>query len=211
MMDKIIPWSAWIAMIEPFYPNDHRGRPPIGIEKMLRMYLLQLWFNLSDEGVEDAIYDSYALRKFSHVDFLKEQVPDATTLLKFRHLLETNGIGKKIFEDINHSLYGDSGYLGLEKRSEIKEDSNFSSMEYHISRRPSSIRMPATYEGINWDKQIDKRKSDMRLPDQRPITKRTSARSTCADGPDSHAELPDQSRRLSGFCKMLIFCRKAGL
>lgn len=71
---------------------------------MLRMYLMQNWFNLSDAGIEDAIYDSYAMRSFMHIDFLNEQVPDATTLLKFRYLLEAHDIGKKIFADVNERL-----------------------------------------------------------------------------------------------------------
>ena len=64
MMNDIIPWDEWTVHIKPYYFNGRHGRPPTGIEKMLRMYLLQIWFNLSDEGVEDAIYDSYATRKF---------------------------------------------------------------------------------------------------------------------------------------------------
>lgn len=71
---------------------------------MLRMYLLQIWFNLSDEGVEDAIYDSYAFRKFMNIDFMKEQVPDATTLLKFRHLLEENHLVEVFFKAINRVM-----------------------------------------------------------------------------------------------------------
>ena len=67
---------------------------------MLRMYLMQIWFNLSDEGIEDSIYDSYAMRTFMHIDFNEQQVPDATTLLKFRHMLEKNKIGEKIFADV---------------------------------------------------------------------------------------------------------------
>jgi len=91
-------------MIAPHYPSGKRGRPTRGIETMLRMYLLQIWFNLSDVGVEDAIYDSYCMRKFMGLDFMAESVPDATTLLKFRHLLEENGIGKIIFDDIKKAL-----------------------------------------------------------------------------------------------------------
>ena len=71
---------------------------------MLRMYLLQVWFNLSDEGIEDAIYDSYAFRKFMGINFNEEQVPDATTLLKFRHLLEKHHIGEQLFRAINYVL-----------------------------------------------------------------------------------------------------------
>ena len=103
-MNEIDPWDRWIGLIKPFYPNGKRGRPTRGIETMLRMYLLQIWFNLSDEGIEDAIYDSYCMRKFMGLDFLTESVPDATTLLKFRHLLEKHGLGKIIFEDVKEAL-----------------------------------------------------------------------------------------------------------
>lgn len=109
-MDSLIPWQEWSALIEPYYPAGKRGRPPLGIEKMLRMYLLQCWFNLSDEGIEDAIYDSYALRSFMGLDFLQEQVPDATTLLKFRHLLEKHEIGEKLFHFISEQLEK-NGYM----------------------------------------------------------------------------------------------------
>ena len=76
----------------------------MGIEKMLRMYLLQIWFNLSDPATEDAIYDSYAMRKFTGIDFMTEAVPDETTLCKFRHLLEENGLNKLFFDAINRVM-----------------------------------------------------------------------------------------------------------
>ena len=76
MMDEIIPWSEWIELIRPFYPRGDRGRPPKGIEVMLRMYLVQSWFNLSDAMVEDAIYDSYAIRSFMGLNFHDEQAPN---------------------------------------------------------------------------------------------------------------------------------------
>ena len=110
IMDEIIPWDEWVALIEPYYPAGKRGRPPKGIEKMLRMYLLQCWFNLSDEGVEDAIYDSYAMRKFMGINFLEEDAPDATTLLKFRHLLEENDLNKAFFDAINRVMVA-SGHI----------------------------------------------------------------------------------------------------
>ena len=91
-------------------PKGEHGRPVRGIETMLRMYLMQTWFNLSDEGTEDAIYDSYAMRSFLGINFMTEQVPDATTLLKFRHLLEKHNIGEKIFTDIRNRLE-ESGLL----------------------------------------------------------------------------------------------------
>ncbi len=110
IMDEIIPWDEWVSVIEPYYPKEKRGRPPMGIEKMLRMYLLQIWFNLSDPATEDAVYDSYAMRKFTGIDFLKESVPDETTLCKFRHLLEVNGLNKLFFEAINRVMV-QSGHM----------------------------------------------------------------------------------------------------
>ena len=109
-MNELIPWDEWIALIEPHYPSGERGRKPQGIEKMLRMYLLQCWFTLSDEGIEEAIYDSYAFRSFMKINFFDEQVPDATTLLKFRHLLEEHKIAERLFRAINYALEK-SGYL----------------------------------------------------------------------------------------------------
>lgn len=100
-MDQVIPWGEWIGLIEPHYFNSKRGRKPVPIEVMLRMYLLQVWFNLSDEAVEDAINDSYAMRRFMGLDFTIRQVPDATTLLHFRHLLEKHDLGNAMFEQLN--------------------------------------------------------------------------------------------------------------
>ncbi|MFT3886669.1 MAG: IS5 family transposase [Arachnia sp.] len=101
-MNATIPWQTWVGLIEPYYYPDRpgksrRGRKAKPVETMLRMYLLQVWFNLSDEGVEDAIYDSYAMRRFMGLDFTTEQVPDATTLLHFRHLLETHNLAEALF------------------------------------------------------------------------------------------------------------------
>ena len=250
MMDAIIPWNQWINIIQPYYPSGKRGRPTRGIETMLRMYLMQNWFNLSDEAIEDAVYDSYAMRTFMHIDFTEQQVPDATTLLKFRHLLEEHQLGEKIFADVterlnavglimhggtivdatiiastpstknkekkrdpemhqtkkgnqwyygmkvhagvdagtgyihtitgtaanvhdieeahnlirevDHVVYGDSGYLGIEKHDEIKNDLHLRDIELRINRRPSSIKMPDDYKGINWEKHIEHRKSSVR-------------------------------------------------
>ena len=104
LMDGIIPWKEWVEIIRPYYYQNTRGRRAKDIETMLRMYLMQNWFNLSDEGIEDAIYDSYAMKKFLKIDFNEESVPDATTLLKFRHMLEQNLIGAKIFVDVKRRL-----------------------------------------------------------------------------------------------------------
>lgn len=103
-MEAIIPWQSLIAVIEPFYPKGERGRPPVGLERMLRMYFLQQWYGLADEALEDAIYDSQAMRGFTRIDLGTDGVPDATTLLKFRRLLETNDLCKGLFTAINADL-----------------------------------------------------------------------------------------------------------
>jgi len=250
MMDKIIPWDEWVTIISPYYPSGKRGRPVRGIETMLRMYFLQIWFGLSDEMTEESIYDSHAMRKFMHVSFGEEQAPDATTLLKFRHLLEENDLCKKLFNDLNerlesngcimrggsivdatiikapsstknasgkrdpemhqtkkgnewhfgmkahigvdagtgyvHSLtgtpanvhditeaskllreddkvlYGDAGYLGIEKREEIKNDANKSQIAYRINRRPGALRKAPMNLSTYWERRIESRKSSVR-------------------------------------------------
>ena len=104
-MERLIPWKEWCALVEPYYPSGRRGRPPRGVEIMLRMYLLSVWFNLSDEGVEDAIYDSYAFRQFLGIDFwAHEQAPDATTLCTFRKMLTEQGVTEQLFESIKALL-----------------------------------------------------------------------------------------------------------
>jgi IS5 family transposase len=104
-IEALTPWSELIREIEPFYPRgEGRGRPPIGLERMLRMYIAQQCFGLSDEGTEDALYDSQAIRGFVGVDLSREAAPDATTLLKFRRLLETHHLTQRIFAAINAHL-----------------------------------------------------------------------------------------------------------
>lgn len=257
IMEEIIPWEEWVAYVEPYYPKGKRGRPPIGIEKMLRMYLLQIWFNLSDEGIEDAIYDSYAMRKFMGIDFMTEQVPDATTLLNFRHLIEESGLGKAFFDAINrcledcghimkggtvvdatiinapsstknvsksrdpemcqtkkgnqwyfgmkchmgvdagtgyiHSItataanvhdvteavnlirpddevvYGDAGYLGIDKRPEIIEDEHKSKIDYRINQRPGKTKGLAEGPGRAWFCYIEHQKSSVRAKVEHPF------------------------------------------
>lgn len=99
-MEKVVPWARLCAVIEPHYPSGKRGRPPMGIERMLRIYFLQQWYALADEALEDAIYDSQAMRTFAGIDLSVEAVPDATTLLHFRHLLEAHALTAKIFAEV---------------------------------------------------------------------------------------------------------------
>jgi IS5 family transposase len=103
-MEALIPWAKLLAVIEPFYPKGERGRPPIGLERMLRVYFLQQWYGLADEALEDALYDSQALQGFARINLTAEGVPDATTLLKFRRLLETHDLCKGLFAAINTDL-----------------------------------------------------------------------------------------------------------
>lgn len=257
VMESIIPWKDWVALIEPYYPTGKRGRPPRGIEIMLRMYFLQIWFSLSDEMVEDSIYDSYAMRTFLGVDFGDAQAPDATTLLKFRHLLEKHELTKKLFDDLSSRLeshgcmmrggsivdatiiqapsstknatgerdpemhstkkgnqyyfgmkahigvdagsgyvhtvtataanahditeasklirpddetvYGDSGYTGLEKRPEISEDAQKSSIDYRLNQRPGQLRQHTGNAGNEWDRSIERMKSSVRSKVEHPF------------------------------------------
>lgn len=257
MMDELIPWGEWIELIRPHYPEGKRGRRPLGIDVMLRMYLVQIWFNLSDEMAEDAIYDSYAIRDFIGIDFYDRQAPDATTLLKFRHLLEKHGLGEKFFDSIKemleskgcmmhggtivdatiieapsstknakgerdpemHStkkgnewhfgmkahigvdagsgyvhtvtatganvhdvteasklireddevLYGDAGYVGIEKREEMSSDEKRSKMLYRINRRGGSLKKDHKGMGYELERAEERRKSSVRCKVEHPF------------------------------------------
>lgn len=103
-MNVVVPWHELCTEIEPFYPKAGNGRPPVGLERMLRMYFLQAWFNLSDPAVEEALYESLSMRAFAGIDLGREPVPDETTVCKFRHLLERHGLGAKIFARVNGYL-----------------------------------------------------------------------------------------------------------
>src|SRR5438874_2735469 len=103
-MERVVPWPALCALIEPFYPKPGNGRPPVGVERMLRIYFLQQWFNLSDPAVEEALYDSLAMRRFVDVDLGREPVPDETTVCRFRHLLEEHDLGQQLFDEVQRHL-----------------------------------------------------------------------------------------------------------
>ncbi|MBN8518017.1 MAG: IS5 family transposase [Candidatus Accumulibacter sp.] len=103
-MEQLMPWSDLLKVVEPHYPKGERGRPPIALERMLRMYCVQQWFGLSDEGTEDTVTDSLAVQAFMGIDLVRESAPNATTLLQFRHLLEQHELTKALFETINRML-----------------------------------------------------------------------------------------------------------
>jgi len=147
-MDAIIPWKQLVRLIEPHYPKAGNGRPPLGLEKMLRIYFLQIWFNLSDPGAEEAIYDSESMRRFVRIDLGSDKVPDETSILNFRHLLETHELTKEMFALINGVLEG----KGLLLRSGTIVDATIiaapsSTKNATESRDPE---MKQTKKGNNW-------------------------------------------------------------
>jgi IS5 family transposase len=111
-MEKIVPWPELCSVIEPHYPKAGNGRPPVGLERMLRMYFVQHWFNLADAACEDALLDSTALRRFVGIDLGRERVPDATTLLKFRRLLEQHKLGEALFAKVGAVLQANGLKVG---------------------------------------------------------------------------------------------------
>jgi transposase, IS5 family len=103
-MDEVMPWADLESLIEPYYPKEGNGRPPVGLSIMLRIYFLQHWFNLSDPAAEESLYDSPALRRFAGVDLGRAAAPDETTILNFRHLLERHDLCGAMLEAVNHYL-----------------------------------------------------------------------------------------------------------
>jgi IS5 family transposase len=103
-MDAIVPWTALCEVIAPKYPKVGHGRPPIGLERMLRIHFIQHWFNLADLACEEALYDSASLRRFVGIDLGREPVPDSTTITKFRKLLNDNKLGKALFAQVGKEL-----------------------------------------------------------------------------------------------------------
>jgi len=147
-MDAVIPWPRLVRLIEPHYPKAGQGRQPLGLEKMLRIYFLQQWFNLSDPQAEDALYDSESMRRFVGVELGDEVVPDETTILRFRHLLEQHGLTQAIFASI-------AGLL--EERRLLLRSGTI--VDATIIAAPSSTKnagatrdpeMKQTHKGRNW-------------------------------------------------------------
>jgi IS5 family transposase len=147
-MDAVIPWERLLKLIEPHYPKPGKGTQPLGLEKMLRIHFVQHWFNLSDPAAEDAIYDSEAIRRFVRVELGEDRVPDETTILRFRHLLEKNDLSRAIFNEI--------GSLLEEKRLLLKQGTI---VDATIISAPSSTKnktqsrdpeMKQTRKGNTW-------------------------------------------------------------
>lgn len=103
-MNAVIPWSRLAALIEPHYPKAGNGRQPMALERMLRVYFMQQWFNLSDPQAEDALYDIEPMRRFAGIELGEDTVPDETTILRFRHLLENHQLTEAIFAEVRALL-----------------------------------------------------------------------------------------------------------
>jgi len=103
-MERVVPWGRLVERLKPLYPAGARGRPPVGLERMLRVYFLQQWYGLADEALEDALYDSQALRGFAGIELNCDPVPDATTILHFRHWLERHDLTQALFDEVGAML-----------------------------------------------------------------------------------------------------------
>ena len=105
-MDAVVPWQALIALIEPHYPrtSSKGGRPPYPLATMLRIHLMQQWYSLSDPAMEDALIEVPTMRRFAGINLISDRIPDETTILAFRHLLEKNNLGERIFETVKSHL-----------------------------------------------------------------------------------------------------------
>jgi transposase, IS5 family len=148
-MERVVPWARLIALVEPHYPKSGRvGRQPVSVQRMLRMYFLQQWYSLSDEGLEDAIYESQSMREFIGIDLGREQVPDATTLLKFRRRLEEHKLPQAMLAEVNAHL----SERGLLMREGTMVDATIiaappSTKNTHKARDPE---MHQTKKGNEW-------------------------------------------------------------
>ena len=147
-MDAVIPWRRLLALIEPHYPKAGQGRQPLGLEKMLRIYFLQQWFNLSDPQAEDAIYDSESMRRFARVELGEEVVPDESTILRFRHLLEQHGLTQAIFNSITGLL--EERRLLLRSGTIVDATIIAAPSSTKNARKTRDPEMKQTRKGKNW-------------------------------------------------------------
>jgi transposase, IS5 family len=147
-MDQVVPWRQLLKVIERHYPRAGNGRPPLGLEKMLRIYFLQQWFNLSDPGMEDALYDIESMRRFAGIELGQDEVPDETTILNFRHLLERHGLPKKLFTRVTAHLE-QSGLL-LRQGTIVDATIVTAPRSTKNSTRAHDPEMSSTRKGTDW-------------------------------------------------------------
>src|SRR3954454_22219879 len=103
-LEQVVPWTRLVDRLRPLYPKGERGRPPVALERMLRIHFLQQWYALADQAMEEALYDSQALRGFAGIDLAVDTVPDETTILNFRHWLERHDLSRVLFEEVGAML-----------------------------------------------------------------------------------------------------------
>src|SRR3712207_796220 len=103
-MEQVVPWPRLVARLAPLYPKGDRGRPPVPLERMLRLHFLQQWYALADQAMEEALYDSQAMRGFAGIDLAVDAVPDETTILNFRHWLERHDLSRSLFDEVRAML-----------------------------------------------------------------------------------------------------------
>ena len=149
-MDEILPWTELCKAIEPFYPNASPlgGRPTVGIERMLRIHFLQHWFELSDPGAEEALYDSRAMRRFVGIDLGKEPVPDETTICKFRHLMEHHNLGGELFQLVN--VYLEENGLKLNRGTIVDATIIDAPLSTKNKKRQRDLDMESVHKGNQW-------------------------------------------------------------
>lgn len=147
-MNRVVPWASLCAVVAPVYPKAGGGRRPIDLQRMLRMYFLSHWFNLSDPALEDAIYESESMRRFLDIDLGRERVPDETTVCKFRHLLEQHDLGRKLFEEVGRHLQN----KGMTVNSGTMVDATIISAPSSTKNRDKSRdpEMHQTKKGNQW-------------------------------------------------------------
>jgi IS5 family transposase len=147
-MDAVIPWPRLLELIEPYYPKKGRGRQPLGLEKMLRIYFLQQWFDLSDPQAEDELYDSESMRRFAGIELSEDVIPDETTILRFRHLLEKHELTEAMFKEVRGLLEEKGLYL----KSGTIVDATIISAPSSTKNRTGTRdpEMKQTKKGSNW-------------------------------------------------------------
>lgn len=147
-MDAVIPWARLMKRIEPYYPKKGRGRQPLGLEKMLRIYFLQQWFDLSDPMAEDELYDSESMRRFAKIELVEDVIPDETTILRFRHLLERHDLTEAIFGEVKGLLEERGMYLKSGTIVDATIISAPSSTKNAAGKRDPEMKQ--TKKGNNW-------------------------------------------------------------
>jgi transposase, IS5 family len=147
-MERVVPWDRLEKLIEPHYPKVGKGRPPRGLKVMLRIYCLQQWYGLSDPGVEEALYDMESMRRFVGLELGEDAIPDETTVLNFRHLLEEHNLASAVFESVKAYL-GEQGLL-LSGGSIVDATIIHAPSSTKNQRRERDPEMSSTKKGNTW-------------------------------------------------------------